>query len=175
MKDMMWKNTLMLTWYRNIPFVITQFNKSKWVEDNNHALRWLCLTFLSGLDSCFAKCLIKIKMDKHAKGSINVCGTMFYGVVPYLRTYSINLKPTMKLHLGFQETFVDNEGWLWNFFKGLQSILHNLTSKGVTIPLKYTQSLLDLFEYFEAPLDSNENKVCCEQGEVTCTSSYFLP
>jgi len=41
--------------------------------------------------------------------------------------------------------------------------------------LKYTQSLLDLFEYFEAPLDSNEIKVCCEQGEVTCTSSYFLP
>jgi hypothetical protein len=113
-------------------------------------------------------------MDKHAKDSINVCGIMFYGVVPYLKTYSINLKPTMKLHLGFQETFVDNEGWLWKIFKGLQSILHNLTSKGVAIPLKYTQSLLDLFEYFEAPLDSNEIKVCCEQGEVTCTSSYFL-
>ena len=114
-------------------------------------------------------------MDKHAKDSINVCGIMFYGVVPYLRTYSINLKPIMKLHLGFQETFVDNEGWLWKIFKGLQSILHNLTSKGVAIPLKYTQSLLDLFEYFEAPLDSNEIKVCCEQGKVTCTSSYFLP
>ncbi len=51
----------------------------------------------------------------------------------------------------------------------------NLASKGVTIPLKYTQSLLDLFEYFETPLDSNEIKVCCEQGKVTCTSSYFLP
>jgi hypothetical protein len=46
----------------------------------------------SGWDSCFAKCVIKIKMDKHAKDSINVCGIMFYGVVPYLRTYSINLK-----------------------------------------------------------------------------------
>ncbi len=73
---------------------------------------------------------------------------------------------------------MDNEGWLWKIFKGLQSILHNLTSKGVAIPLKYTQSLLDLFEskeYFEALLDSNEIKECCEQGEVTCTSSYFLP
>jgi hypothetical protein len=24
-------------------------------------------------------------------------------------------------------------------------------------------------------LDSKEIKVCCEQGEVTCTSLYFLP
>jgi hypothetical protein len=64
---------------------------------------------------------------------------MFYGVVPYLRTYSIDLKPTMKFHLRFQKTFVDNESWLWKVFKGLQSILHNLTSKGVTVPLKYTQ------------------------------------
>jgi hypothetical protein len=79
-------------------------------------------------------------MNKHSKDSISVCGIMFYGVVPYLRTYSIDLKPTMKLHLGFQETFVDNEGWLWKFFKGLQSILHNLTFKGVSVPLKYTQS-----------------------------------
>jgi hypothetical protein len=100
---------------------------------------------------------------------------MFYGVVPYLRTYSINLKPTMKLHLRFQETFVDNESWLWKFFKGLQSILHNLTSKGVIVPLKYTQLVLDLFEYFEAPLHSYEIKVCCRQGEVTCMSLYFLP
>ncbi len=33
-----------------------------------------------------------IKMDKHVKDSINVCGTIFNNVVPYLRTYSINLK-----------------------------------------------------------------------------------
>jgi len=52
----------------------------------------------------------------------------------------------MKLHLGFQETFMDNEGWLRNFFKVLQSILHNLIFKSFTISLKYTQSLLDLFE-----------------------------
>jgi alanine racemase len=56
-------------------------------------------------------------MDNHAKDSINVCGIMFYGVVPYLRTYSINLKPTMKLHLGFQETFVDNEVGYGKFSK----------------------------------------------------------
>ncbi len=63
---------------------------------------------------------------------------MFYNVVPYLRTYSINLKHTMKLHLGFQETFMDNEGWLWKFFKAFQSILYNLIFKGFIVSLKYT-------------------------------------
>jgi len=36
-------------------------------------------------------------------------------------------------------------------FQRLQSILHNLIFEGFTVSLKYTQSLLDLFEYFEAP------------------------
>jgi hypothetical protein len=31
-------------------------------------------------------------MDKHAKDSIDVCGILFNNVVPYLRTYFINLK-----------------------------------------------------------------------------------
>ncbi len=88
----------MLTWYRNISFIITQFNKSKWVEDNNHAIRVIFSYIIfvshlfSGLDSCFTKCLIKVKMDKHAKDSIDVCGILFNNVVPYLRTYFINLK-----------------------------------------------------------------------------------
>jgi hypothetical protein len=46
---------------------------------------------------------------------------------------------------------MDNEGWLWKNFEGLQSILHNLIFKGFIVSLKYTQSWLDLFEYFEAP------------------------
>jgi hypothetical protein len=40
----------------------------------------------------------------------------------------------MKLHLGFQETLMDNGSWLWKFFKGLQSILHNLIFKGSQFP-----------------------------------------
>jgi RNAse (barnase) inhibitor barstar len=75
----------------------------------------------------------------------------FYNVVLDLRTYSSDLKPPMKIHLKFQETFMDNEGWLWKFFKGLQNILLNLIFKSFTFSLKYTQSLLNLFEYFEAP------------------------
>jgi len=36
-------------------------------------------------------------------------------------------------------------------FQTFQSIVHNLIFEGFTVSLKYTQSLLDLFEYFEAP------------------------
>jgi hypothetical protein len=78
----------MLTWYRNICFVITQFHKSKWVEDNNHALKVIVFLHYFCVSPFFQAWIValqnvlSIKMDKHAKDSINVCGVMFYGVVP---------------------------------------------------------------------------------------------